>query len=101
MIDLQKIQKELWENKVSKGFNTEDVTLEFCFTFGELGEAFQAYRKKLPDLGEELADVMLYLLSIAKMVNVDLEKETINKLEKNKKREYQKINGVNMRTKDA
>ena len=99
MINLQKIQKEVWKNKKSKGFNTTDVNLEFCFTFDELAEAFRAYRKKLPDLGEELADVMFYLLSLAKMLHIDLEKEMIKKLEKNKKREYQKINGVNVRTK--
>lgn len=100
MIDLQKIQKELWQNKKSKGFNTKDVNLEFCFTFDELAEAFRAHRKKLPDLGEELADVILYLLSLAKMLNVDLEKEIIKKLKKNKKREYKKIKGVNVRIKE-
>lgn len=101
MIDFQKLQKEIWDNKVSKGFNTTDVHLEFCFTFSELAEAFQAHRKKLPDVGEELADVMLYLLSLAKMLNVNLEKEVLNKLEKNKRREYRKIGGVKVRTKDA
>lgn len=101
MIDLQKIQKELWDNKTKKGFNLDDVNLEFCLAFNELGEAFQAHRKKLPDIGEELADVMLYLLSLAKMLDIDLEKEVVNKLEKNIKREYQKINGVFVRTKDA
>ncbi|MBI4385528.1 hypothetical protein HY573_01725 [Candidatus Parcubacteria bacterium] len=100
-MDLQKLQKEVWDNKISKGFNTTDVHLEFCFTFGELAEAFRAHRKKLPDIGEELADVMLYLLSLAKMLNVDFEKQVLSKLEKNKKREYQKVGGVNIRTKDA
>jgi len=99
MIDLKKIQEEVWNNKTSKGFNTTDVNLEFCFTFDELAEAFRAYRKKLPDLGEEFADVLLYLLSLTKMLNIDLEEEVSKKLEKNKNREYKKVDGVNVRTK--
>ncbi|MBI3305246.1 hypothetical protein HYZ80_02925 [Candidatus Parcubacteria bacterium] len=48
MIDFQKPQKEVWDNKISKGFNTTDVHLEFCFAFGELAEAFRAQRKSYP-----------------------------------------------------
>jgi hypothetical protein len=39
-------KKDIFDNKVKKGFNTTDVELEFCFTYGELAEAFDAYRKK-------------------------------------------------------
>lgn len=99
MIDLKKLQTKIWNNKKKKGFNTSDVNLEFCFVYDELGEAFRAYRKKLPDLGEELADVVIYVLGLAKMLNIDLEKEIINKIEKNKNREYKKVNGVDLRVK--
>ncbi len=99
MIDLKKVQEEIWENKISKKFNTTDVNLEFCLTFDELAEAFRAYRKKLPDLGEEIADILIYLLSLSKMLNIDLEKEILGKLEKNKNREYNKVKGINIRTK--
>jgi hypothetical protein len=49
MIDLKKLQKDIFDNKVVKGFNTTDVNFEFGLTYGELAEAFTAYRKKLPD----------------------------------------------------
>ncbi len=101
MIDLKKLQKEIFENKKAKGFNTSNVNLEFNLIYAELAEAFEAYRKKLPDLGEELADVAIYLLGLSEMLNIDLEKEILKKVEKNKKREYQRINGVITRTKDA
>ena len=101
MIDLQKLQKEIFENKIAKGFNTTDVNLEFGLTYGELAEAFDAYRKKLPDLGEELADVVIYLLGLSAILNINLEEEILKKVEKNKKREYKKINGVMKRTKDV
>jgi NTP pyrophosphatase (non-canonical NTP hydrolase) len=32
-----------------------------------VGEAFTAWRKRLPDFGEELADVALYLMAVAEM----------------------------------
>lgn len=101
MIDLKNLQKEIYDNKVAKGFNTTDVNFEFGLTYGELAEAFNAYRKKLPDLGEELADVIIYLLGLAAIFNIDLEDEILKKVKKNKNREYQRINDVNVRTKDV
>ncbi|MCK9446934.1 hypothetical protein M0Q50_08810 [bacterium] len=99
MIDLKKIQKDIFQNKLNKGFNTTDINKEFCFTYGELGEAYDAYRKKKEDLGEELADVVIYLMGLSEMLKIDLEDEIINKISKNEKREYEKINGVNVRVK--
>lgn len=101
MIDLKKLQKDIYNNKVAKGFNTTDVNFEFGLTYGELAEAFEAYRKKSPDLGEELADVAIYLLGLAAILKIDLEEEILKKVDKNKKRQYQKINGVQVRTKDV
>lgn len=101
MIDLQKLQKEIYANKIAKGFNVTDMALEFSLTHEELSEAFHAYRKKLPDLWEELADVMIYLFGMAEILGIDLEKEILQKVEKNKKREYQTIDGVYVRTKEA
>ena len=99
MLDIKKLQKRVWDNKMAKGFNTTDVHLEYCFAFEELAEAFHAYEKKLPDVGEELADVVLFVLSLAKMLEVDLEKEVVRKIKKNEKRRYNKVNGANIRAK--
>ncbi len=97
MIDLRKIQKEVFQNKLNKGFNTTDVNKEFCFTYGELSEAYDAYRKKKDDLGEEIADVAIYLMGLSEMLGFDLEDEIMKKIEKNYKRKYKNINGVNTR----
>jgi len=99
MIDLKKIQKDIFQNKLNKGFNTTDINKEFCYTYGELGEAYDAYRKKKEDLGEELADVVIYLMGLSEMLKIDLEDEILKKISKNEKREYEKINGINVRTK--
>ena len=99
-MNFKKIQKNIWDNKVKKGLNTTDVNREFCFTYGELAEAFDAYRKKKDDLGEELADVVIYLLGLSEMLGIDLEQEILKKVKKNSKREYREINGVKTRVSD-
>lgn len=99
MIDLKKLQKEIFKNKLNKGFNTNDINKEFCFTYAELSEAYDAYRKKKDDLGEELADVAIYLMGLSEMLEINLEDEISKKIAKNEKREYKNINGVNIRTK--
>ena len=99
-MNLKKVQKEVWENKVNKGFNTTNVELEFCLLYEEVAEAFDAYRKKKDDLNEELADIAIYLLGISEMLGYDLEDEIVKKVSKNKKRVYKKIDGVNVRVSD-
>ncbi len=99
-MNLKKIQKEVWENKVNKGFNTTNAEKEFCLLYGEVAEAYEAYRKKKNDLNEELADIAIYLLGLSEMLGFDLEEEIVKKVEKNKKRVYKKIDGVNVRVSD-
>jgi hypothetical protein len=59
-------------HKLAKGFNSTNVPLEFGLLTAEIGEAFTARRKNLPDFGEELADVFLYLVALAEMTGMDL-----------------------------
>ena len=99
-MDLLKVQKEILQNKLDKGFNTTDVYKEFCFLYGEVGESLEAYRKKKDDLGEELADVAIYLLGLSEILGFDLEKEILNKMDKNKNRKYKNVNGTNVRVSD-
>ena len=100
MIDLKQTQKEIYENKVKKGFNVTDINKEFCLAYGEMAEAYEAWRKNKKDLGEELADVAIYLLGISEILNIDLEEEILKKIIKNKHREYKIIDGVNTRIKE-
>lgn len=100
MVDLNKLQKDIYQNKVNKGFNISDINKEFCLTYGEVAEAYEAWRKKKDDLGEELADVAIYLLGLSEILGIDLEEEIQKKVYKNSKREYKVINGVNTRIKE-
>lgn len=86
---IRDIQAAAWDNKLAKGFNTTDVPLEFGLLTAEVGEAFTAWRKGLPDYGEELADVFLYLVALAEMTGVDLQAAVQAKLKVNAARIYQ------------
>ena len=36
VMDLKEMQKEIWQNKINKGFNTTNVEKEFCLLYGEV-----------------------------------------------------------------
>ncbi|MER5494465.1 MazG nucleotide pyrophosphohydrolase domain-containing protein [Streptomyces sp. NPDC002490] len=98
-MDIRTAQKLAWENKLAKGFNTTDTALEFGLLTAEIGEAFTAWRKHLPDLGEELADVFLYLVAVAEMNDIDLDEEVARKIDKNTRRVYERnAHGALIRT---
>jgi len=98
-MDIRSAQQQAWANKIAKGFNTTDVPLEFCLLQGELAEAFDAWRQGRADLGEELADVAIYLLSLAEMTGTDLQAQIQSKLAKNVTRTYQRLpNGALTKT---
>ena len=93
-MELNEMQKKVWQNKINHGFDTTNVEREFCLLMGELGEAYEAYIKKHDNLGEELADVAIYLMGLAGMVNLDLQEEIEKKMAISEKREYVMVNGV-------
>jgi NTP pyrophosphatase (non-canonical NTP hydrolase) len=89
-VHLRDVQKRAWENKLAKGFNTTDVPLEFALAHSELSEAFEAARKHPETLGEELADVLIFLTGIAEMSGIDLDTAVEAKMAKNKTRRYER-----------
>lgn len=93
-MDLDQIQKEVFENKVEKGFNTTNVEKEFCLLNGEVAEAYDAYRKNKDDLGGELADIAIYLLGLSEILGFSLQEEILKKKEINKHRVYKEKNGT-------
>lgn len=87
-MDISMAQELAWQNKLAKGFNTSEVPLEFCLLQGEVAEAFDAWRRNHDNLGEELADVAIFLLSLAEMTGVNLEEAVEQKIAKNSARRY-------------
>jgi NTP pyrophosphatase (non-canonical NTP hydrolase) len=90
---LREMQSEAWRNKTAKGFNTTNVPLEFCLLSGEVAKAFDSWRKGDGHLGEELADVAIYLLGLASMTGTDLQAEVEAKLAINAARKYSPLPG--------
>lgn len=88
MVDLKELQKEIMRNKVEKGFNTRDMSFEFCRAYEELSEAFNKYNKGQDGVAEEFADVAIFLLGMCETLGYDLEKELVRKVEINKNRKY-------------
>ena len=93
-MNFKQLQKDVYQNKVNHGFNVTDLNMEFCLAYGELGEAYMAWLSKKEDLGEELADVIIFLMGIAEILGIDLEEEIEHKIKKNSKRVYKKVNGL-------
>jgi hypothetical protein len=91
VVEIRSAQQHAWQNKLVKGFNTTDVPLEFCLLNGEIAEAFDAWRKGRQDIAEELADIAIYLLSLAEMTRVDLQDAVEAKLAVNEARTYRRL----------
>lgn len=81
-----------------RGF-TEQNAIEKCLLLGEeLGELFKAVRKTMKlktdvntsigSIDEEIADMMIYLCSIANRFDIDIEQAFRKKEEQNKKRTW-------------
>jgi len=91
---IREMQKAVYQNKLDKRFNVTDVNLEFNLLYGEVGEAFEAWIRKTGGVGEEMADVAIYLMGLAEILGIDLQSEIERKMEINRRRVYREINGV-------
>lgn len=92
-MELQEMQKKVYQNKINHGFNVTNVEQEFCYLYGEVAEAYDAYLKKKEDLGLELADIAIYLLGLSEILGYDLKEQIETKMSINEKRKYKVIDG--------
>lgn len=96
ILDTKKLQKEIIQNKKEHGFNTTDIKFELLLLYGEVNELFQAWLKDDDqNIGEELADVAIFLLGIAEILDKDLGVVIIEKMKVNKNRIYRNGKKVN------
>ena len=97
---MRAMQRAVYQNKLDHHFNVTDINLEFNLLYGEVAEAFDAWNKKRDSVGEELADVAIYLMGLSEILGVDLQDEVERKMEKNRRRVYKEINGVVQKVSD-
>ena len=100
-LDTLEAQKRVVENKIKHNFNTTDMNLEFILLYSEVAEAAKAWREEDPELGEELADIAIYLLGLAEFAGIDLGAEIEKKMLKNERREYKVIGSKWIKTENA
>jgi NTP pyrophosphatase (non-canonical NTP hydrolase) len=83
-----------------RGFSLQTAK-DKCLLIGEeIGELFKVIRKsegiaidpssKINDIGDEIADIFIYLCSIANRFDINIEQAFIKKEEKNKQRKWMK-----------
>lgn len=93
---LADISQYIADMEVERGFTDQNV-LQKCLMFGEeVGELFKAIRKAekmrvdnnstIGSVEEEIADVLIFLCSIASCYGIDIEQALREKEERNKSR---------------
>lgn len=99
---LRDFQNYVLQMKKERGFNTTDKFYECCLLAEECGEVISAVRKNSKsgsigsgsvagNIADELADVFIYLCSLANMHDIDLEQAFRDKEEKNKQRCWKRL----------
>ena len=96
--DLKALQKYVTELEQERGFTANTLQQQCLFLGEEIGELFKAVRKEqkmkvdgksvVGSVDEELADILIYLCSIANRLNIDLEQAFRDKEEVNKQRTW-------------
>ena len=97
-MDIKELTEKMHEFVRSKGWYEADskrpqtprnLSISLALEAAEILEHFQWNEDFVEeDLAEELADVALYLLQLASISDIDLEKAILKKLEVNVKREW-------------
>lgn len=86
---LYNLQKEIYQNKVNRGFNVTDVGKEIVLMVEELGELARAYKNsdKKPaketnqkeEMVDAVGDLIVYCLGLCEMLGVNSE-EVLEKI---------------------
>lgn len=100
---LSALQQWVKEMKAANNWTPTDFRHEMALLVEEVGELAKAHRKGAEygyltaaqqqagdSVGEEIADVLIYLFSLANVAGVNVEQALAAKLEKNRQREWQR-----------
>lgn len=97
-MNLQDLQKRIFQNKVSRGFNVTDVSKEIVLMTEELGELAKAFKNsdKKPareisnkdEMIDAIGDLVIYCLGLCEMLGVNSEGVLKKVVEENEKRTH-------------
>ena len=95
MVDIEELKDKVIEFRDERDWkqyhNPRDLSMSISIEAAELLELFQ-WDNQYPDdvdisrIEEEMADIMIYLLSLADVVDVDMEKAVKNKIKLNEEK---------------
>jgi len=101
-MEIKELQSLVMQQAKEKGFGVkpEEISVpeKIALTHSEISEAFEAYRHQNIDgkdgFKEELGDALQRILHLAGIFEIDLEKEILDKIERNKSRtwDWDKLN---------
>ena len=85
------VRERAWEKYHSPKNIAESIVIEASellehFQWLTVSESWEYSIKHKKKIAEELADVFIYLISLANVLNIDISSEVISKLEKNRKK---------------
>lgn len=84
------LQAQTLGNLEKINFNVANIEKEFCYLYGIVRIAYEAYIKKPDKFPGKLADIAIYLLRFAEINDIDLKAEIYKKVEINKRRIYKR-----------
>ena len=97
-MNLQEIQKEIFQNKINRKFNTTDVGKEIILMLEELGELAKAYKHSNKKQASEIdnkeeiidavGDLMVYCFGLCEMLGVKSEDVLKKIIENNRTRTH-------------
>ncbi len=88
-MNLKELQKEIFENKKRRDFNTSDVGKEVVLMVEELGELARGVKNQnKEEMIDAVGDLMIYCLGLCEILGVDAEDILIKIIENNKTREH-------------
>lgn len=97
-MSITEFQKQVFQNKINRGFNVKDVGKEIILMTEELGELAKAYKKsnKKPandidnkdEIIDAIGDLMVYCLGLCEMLGVDCRKVLEKIIENNRERTH-------------
>ena len=98
MTTIKELQREIFENKKKRNFNTPDISKEIILMMEELGELASAYKKSNKKLANEIdnkdeildaiGDLSVYCLGLFEMLGIDGEKIIQDIVNNNKTRSH-------------
>lgn len=97
-MNLSQLQKEIYQNKVNRGFNVTDIGKEIILMTEELGELAKAYKNSDKKPAREInnkeaildaiGDIMIYCLGLCAILGVNSQEVLGNIVRNNKLRNH-------------